>query len=83
MAGAETASALCHRFQRLGRDVRVELITSGDLLFRQLHPRFQDLLPKEPQFSEHQGVVVRRASRVSSITEYWPLLENGDLVPAD
>ena len=83
MAGAETASALCHRFQRLGRDVRVELITSGELLFRQLHPRFSGLAAQGTSILEHQGVVVRRASRVSSITEYGPLLENGDLVPAD
>jgi NADH dehydrogenase len=83
MAGAETASALCQRFQRLGRDVTVELITSGDLLFRQLHPRFAGLAEHGTAILEQQGIVIRRNTRVSSITERGPLLENGELVLAD
>lgn len=83
MAGAETASSLAERFQRLGRDVTIELITSGDLLFRQLHPRFAKLAERGTAILRRQRVNIRRGTRVSSVTEYGPVLENGDLVPAD
>ncbi|HWA45730.1 MAG TPA: FAD-dependent oxidoreductase [Hypericibacter adhaerens] len=83
MAGAETASALRERFRRLGRDVTVELITSGDLLFRQLHPRFSRLAAAGTRILERQGIVIRRGARVASIGQHGPVLENGDLVLAD
>jgi len=83
MAGAETASALRERFRRLGRDVSVELLTSGDQLFRQLHPRFSKLAEQGTQILESQGITIRRDARVASIGPHGPVLDNGELVLAD
>jgi len=83
MAGSETASALRERFRRLGRDVNVELVTSGDQLFRQLHPRFSRLAAQGTHILESQGVVIRRNARVVAIGPQGPVLENGEIVLAD
>lgn len=83
MAGAETASALRERFRRLEQDVSVELITSGELLFGQLRPRFAGLAAAGTQILEEQGITIRRGARVASIGPHGPVLENGDLVLAD
>jgi NADH:quinone reductase (non-electrogenic) len=82
-AGAETASALRERFRRLGRDVTVELVTSGNDLFRQLHPRFARLAGHGTRILEAQGVLIRRNSRVVAIGPHGPVLENGDFILAD
>ena len=83
MAGAETASALRERFRRLGRDVTVELITSGNELFRQLHPHFSRLAEHGTRILEAQGITIRRNSRVVAIGPHGPVLENGDFILAD
>lgn len=83
MAGAETASALRERFQRLGRDVSVELVTSGDELFAQLRPRFARLAEHGTRILEGQGITIRRGARVTSIGEHGPVLDNGDFIFAD
>jgi NADH dehydrogenase len=83
MAGAEMSSALRERFRRLGRDVSVELITSGDTLFDQLRPRFGKLAETGTRILEDQGITIRRNTRVAAIGEHGPVLENGDFVLAD
>ena len=83
MAGAEMASALRERFRRLGRDVSIELITSGDTLFRQLQPRFSKLADQGTRILEEQGITIRWGSRVTSIGPLGPVLDNGDFVFAD
>ena len=83
MAGAETASALRERFRRLGRDVTVELVTAGNELFRQLHPRFANLAGHGERILDRQGVVIRRNCRVTAIGPHGPVLENGDFILAD
>jgi len=83
MAGAETASALRERFRRLERDVTVELITSGNELFRQLRPRFARLADHGARILSAQGIVIRRNSRVVAIGPHGPVLENGDFILAD
>src|SRR3569833_94620 len=67
MAGAVMASALRERFRRLGRGVSIELITSGDALFRQLQPRFSKLADQGTRILEEQGITIRWGSRVTSI----------------
>ena len=83
MAGAETASALRERFRRLGRDVSVELVTSGDELFGQLRPRFAKLADQGTRILEEQGITIRRGARVTSIGQLGPVLDNGDFIFAD
>ena len=83
MAGAETASALRERFRRLGRDVSVELVTSGDVLFRQLQPRFAKLAEHGTRVLDKQGITIRRGARVTSIGKLGPVLDNGEFVFAD
>jgi len=83
MAGAEMSSALRERFRRLGRDVSVELVTSGDTLFRQLQPRFAKLAARGTEILENQGITIRRGARVTSIGPHGPVLENGDFILAD
>ena len=83
MAGAEMASALRERFRRLGRDVSIELITSGDTLFRQLQPRFGKLADQGTRILEDQGITIHRNARVTSIGPLGPMLDNGDFVFAD
>jgi NADH dehydrogenase len=83
MAGAEMASALRERFRRLGRDVSIELVTSGDTLFRQLQPRFSKLADRGTRILEDQGITIRWGSRVISIGPLGPVLDNGDFVFAD
>lgn len=83
MAGAETASALRERFRRLDRDVSVELVTSGDVLFRQLHPRFARLAQHGTHVLEKQGITIRRGARVTSIGKLGPILDNGEFIFAD
>lgn len=83
MAGAEMASALRERFRRLGRDVSIELVTSGDTLFRQLQPRFSKLADHGTRILEEQGITIRWGSRVTSIGPLGPVLDNGDFVFAD
>lgn len=83
MAGAEMSSALRERFRRLGRDVSVELITSGETLFDQLRPRFGKLAETGTRILEDQGITIRRNTRVVAIGEHGPVLDNGDFILAD